>query len=241
MEQTLLQTAEKLDYRRSGNSSGYILVKDLPDERRHFLEYSNARLLYGVMYRHGFAFDWEASVSMNFSYEAPDSCHYRKAINIADPSEMKAAVLLADNDMNMRLSVSKEEDTSEWKAKDREFRAWFHGILAEYGFRKQRNIFSATVFGGLTMIAREQKSTYSDVFYFNFEVKIAQENRERAGVSKSYYHCRWHEGSEYTLDWLLTPRDVFETSIRSYLDQTIVPVLSFGVEYLRDSAGFCSL
>ena len=93
---------------------------------------------------------------MNFSCKAPDSCHYRKAINVADPSEMKAVVHLADSDMNMRLSVSKEEDTDEWKAKDREFRVWFHGILAGYSFKKQRDISSTAVFGGLTMIASEQ-------------------------------------------------------------------------------------
>ncbi len=216
--------AEK-GYRRSGNSFHTVYVKGMPDERRHLIELTPTRLLYGILYRQGFASDWEDAVRSDFRLHAPSDCHYRRAIPFDGSMELEAATITAEEDMNGRLSVSKEQDKDEWKQKDKAFRKWFHALLLDYGFRKEKSKSTSPLSGGLMwMEAQEQKSLYSDVFYFNFTVYGPAAD----GSGRMYIQSmlRWHDKNEYTLDWILMPRDRFESSLRTYLQNVICPILS---------------
>lgn len=179
-------------YRRSGNRLHLVYVKDMLDERRHLIELEPSRLLYGILYKQGFASDWEDAVRDDFRLYAPSDCHYRKAVPFEGSMELEKAVLIAGEDMNGRLPVSKEQDKDEWKQKDKAFRKWFHGLLPEYGFKKEKSKSIAPLSGGLMwMEAQEQKSSYSDVFYFNFT--IYSPAADGSGRMFIQHMLRWHE------------------------------------------------
>lgn len=222
-------------YRKTKSPKRMVYVKDKPDERRHLLELLPGEVLYGVLYKHGSNDVWVEGAQNDFDRYSPEDCHYRKAVPFSDMKELEATFARIERDLAARLSVSKNEDFREWKAAERAFRKWYHALLAEYGFKKLRTKSVAPLAGGLMMEAQEQKSLYADVFTFQFDVRVPEYAWQRYGFSLAT--GRWAG----ELDWLLTPREAFEESIRAYLEWVVCPVLVGGATSLWKTDGFFTI
>jgi hypothetical protein len=227
--------AMKNGYRRTQSPTKTVYIKDMPDERRHLLELQPGQVLYGVLYKHGPSDAWPEGVERDFERHSPEDCHYRRAVPFSDSQEPEAVFARIESDLSARLSVSRNEDFREWKAAERAFRKWYHALLAEYGFRKLRTKSVAPLAGGLMMEAREQKSLYADVFTFQFDVRVPEYAWRQYGFTLA--SGRWAG----ELDWLLTPREDFEESMRAYLEWVVRPVLAGGATSLWRADGFFTL
>jgi hypothetical protein len=205
----------------------------MPDGRRHLMELRPEQVLYGVLYKNSLS--WAEDVKSGFERYSPEDCHYRKAVPFSDKLELEAVFVRIESDLAARLSVSKKEDFREWKAAERAFRKWYHALLAEYGFKMLRTRSVAPLTGGLTMEAQAVKSLYADVFTFQFDVRVPEYAWRQYGFSLAT--GRWAG----ELDWLLTPLEVFEESMRAYLEWVIRPVLTSGATSLWRADGFFTI
>lgn len=224
--------ARENGYRRTKSPKRMVYVKNMPDGRRHLLELVPGQIHYGVLYRHGLSDVWADAIQSDFRHYSPKDCHYRKAVFFSDLKELEAAFARIENDLAARLAVSKSEDYRQWKASERAFRKWYHALLAEYGFKKAGTKSVAPLAGGLMMEALEQKSLYADAFTFRFDVRVPESAWLQYGFSLAT--GRWAG----ELDWLLTPREAFEESMRAYLEWVIRPVLMGGATSLWKVNGF---
>lgn len=189
----------------------------------------------GFMHRGGFADEWEEVRRKRYYLYDSSDCHYRFGIYLDDPAGMETAVDNAIVLLDVRKTISKEEDHAEWKRLEREFRAEFHALLKPYGFKKKGLHSILSTDNGLLIDIYPQKSSWSDTFYFNVSIGVLDtpENQgwydpilpgtpgEKLGFTMA--DARMFED---TIDWRMADCDVLLNAIRDYLEIWVLPVIN---------------
>ncbi len=189
----------------------------------------------GFMHRGGFADEWEEVRRKRYYLYDSSDCHYRFGIYLDDPAGMETAVDNAIALLDVRKTISKEEDHAEWKRLEREFRTEFHALLKPYGFKKKGLHSILSTDNGLLIDIYPQKSSWSDTFYFNVSIGVLDtpENQgwydpilpgtpgEKLGFTMA--DARMFED---TIDWRMADRDALLNAIRDYLEIWVLPVIN---------------
>lgn len=128
-------------------------------------------------------------------------------------------------------SVEKDELLAMAKEKRRAFIQQLAVRLKPRGFKKKGNTWRREMPQGLTLAFNLQKSSYSDVYYFN--VDLRREDIPGFGCYSRRVPPEGCAGKSWTMDWqLISPEE-----LSAFLDERLVPHLLWLISTPYDVLG----
>lgn len=160
-----------------------------------------------------------------------DEITLRARLSIRDAADEDQAAQTIGQMYGQFRSVEKDELLAMAKEKRKAFIHQLAVRLKPLGFKKKGNTWRREMPQGLTLAFNLQKSSYSDVYYFN--VDLRREDIPGFGCCSRRVSPEGCAGENWTMDWQLTSPE----ELSAFLDQRLMPHLLWLISTPYDVLG----